>query len=173
MYWLNALFQTSYRVLLPVPDWSLFKADIPTLLSFQIQAPKISCAVTAQSCAVTAQLISAFVFLKQIEQFLFLLNSKFQACSLVLRQYRGVCVKPLENLKAGFLISQLKLFPSRSIHHYFHIFVISASCPHMVQAPTVISMVGLPARGKTYISKKLTRYLNWIGIRTKGRLNQK
>ncbi|XP_052278556.1 6-phosphofructo-2-kinase/fructose-2,6-bisphosphatase-like isoform X3 [Dreissena polymorpha] len=43
----------------------------------------------------------------------------------------------------------------------------SASCPHMVQAPTVISMVGLPARGKTYMSKKLTRYLNWIGIRTK------
>ncbi|XP_052278598.1 6-phosphofructo-2-kinase/fructose-2,6-bisphosphatase-like isoform X7 [Dreissena polymorpha] len=42
-----------------------------------------------------------------------------------------------------------------------------ASCPHMVQAPTVISMVGLPARGKTYMSKKLTRYLNWIGIRTK------
>jgi signal recognition particle GTPase len=28
-------------------------------------------------------------------------------------------------------------------------------------------MVGLPARGKTYISKKLARYLNWIGIKTK------
>ncbi|XP_061112748.1 6-phosphofructo-2-kinase/fructose-2,6-bisphosphatase-like isoform X4 [Conger conger] len=28
-------------------------------------------------------------------------------------------------------------------------------------------MVGLPARGKTYISKKLTRYLNWIGVPTK------
>lgn len=28
-------------------------------------------------------------------------------------------------------------------------------------------MVGLPARGKTYISKKLCRYLNWIGISTK------
>uniref|UniRef100_A0A8C6UDM9 6-phosphofructo-2-kinase/fructose-2,6-biphosphatase 3 n=1 Tax=Neogobius melanostomus TaxID=47308 RepID=A0A8C6UDM9_9GOBI len=28
-------------------------------------------------------------------------------------------------------------------------------------------MVGLPARGKTYISKKLTRYLNWIGMPTK------
>ncbi|KAK6047447.1 6-phosphofructo-2-kinase [Cooperia oncophora] len=28
-------------------------------------------------------------------------------------------------------------------------------------------MVGLPARGKTYISKKLCRYLNWIGIKTR------
>jgi signal recognition particle GTPase len=27
--------------------------------------------------------------------------------------------------------------------------------------------VGLPARGKTYISRKLTRYLNWIGVKTK------
>ena len=37
----------------------------------------------------------------------------------------------------------------------------STSTPH------VIAMVGLPARGKTYISKKLSRYLNWIGIHTK------
>lgn len=28
-------------------------------------------------------------------------------------------------------------------------------------------MVGLPARGKTYIAKKLTRYLNWVGIKTR------
>ena len=37
----------------------------------------------------------------------------------------------------------------------------STSTPH------VIALVGLPARGKTYISKKLSRYLNWIGINTK------
>nr|KAG5708743.1 hypothetical protein BaRGS_031897 [Batillaria attramentaria] len=43
----------------------------------------------------------------------------------------------------------------------------TASCPHVVRAPTVIAMVGLPARGKTYIAKKLTRYLNWIGITTR------
>nr|VZI06295.1 unnamed protein product [Spirometra erinaceieuropaei] len=32
---------------------------------------------------------------------------------------------------------------------------------------TVIVLVGLPARGKTYISRRLTRYLNWIGINTR------
>ena len=43
-------------------------------------------------------------------------------------------------------------------------------CPDIANvaiAPCVIVMVGLPARGKTYIAKKLTRYLNWIGINTK------
>ncbi|XP_078232624.1 6-phosphofructo-2-kinase/fructose-2,6-bisphosphatase 3 isoform X2 [Pogona vitticeps] len=43
-----------------------------------------------------------------------------------------------------------------------------AACgPQLTNSPTVIVMVGLPARGKTYISKKLTRYLNWIGVPTK------
>lgn len=37
-----------------------------------------------------------------------------------------------------------------------------------VRVPNVIALVGLPARGKTYISHKLCRYLNWIGIKTKG-----
>ena len=40
--------------------------------------------------------------------------------------------------------------------------------PKFVNAPTLIVMVGLPARGKTYIGKKLCRYLNWIGISCKG-----
>ena len=42
----------------------------------------------------------------------------------------------------------------------------STSTPH------VIAMVGLPARGKTYMSKKLKRYLNWIGVNTKVRLKR-
>uniref|UniRef100_A0A672LFM4 6-phosphofructo-2-kinase/fructose-2,6-bisphosphatase-like n=1 Tax=Sinocyclocheilus grahami TaxID=75366 RepID=A0A672LFM4_SINGR len=41
-----------------------------------------------------------------------------------------------------------------------------ASRPQFTNCPTMIVMVGLPARGKTYISKKLTRYLNWIGVPT-------
>ena len=42
----------------------------------------------------------------------------------------------------------------------------SSSTPH------VIALVGLPARGKTYIARKLSRYLNWIGINTKVRQAQ-
>uniref|UniRef100_A0A7N5ZX83 6-phosphofructo-2-kinase domain-containing protein n=1 Tax=Anabas testudineus TaxID=64144 RepID=A0A7N5ZX83_ANATE len=41
------------------------------------------------------------------------------------------------------------------------------SVPQLCNSPTMIVMVGLPARGKTYISTKLTRYLNWIGVPTK------
>jgi hypothetical protein len=40
-----------------------------------------------------------------------------------------------------------------------------------VNTPHIIAMVGLPARGKTYIAKKLSRYLNWIGINTRGIIN--
>ncbi|CAD5123982.1 DgyrCDS12288 [Dimorphilus gyrociliatus] len=43
-------------------------------------------------------------------------------------------------------------------------------CPDVTNvaiAPCVLVMVGLPARGKTFMAKKLTRYLNWIGINTK------
>ncbi|XP_031697794.1 6-phosphofructo-2-kinase/fructose-2,6-bisphosphatase-like isoform X2 [Anarrhichthys ocellatus] len=47
-----------------------------------------------------------------------------------------------------------------------------ASVPQFTNSPTMIVMVGLPARGKTYISKKLTRYLNWIGVTTKGVVSQ-
>ncbi|MEJ1270030.1 putative gene 29427 [Cricetulus griseus] len=43
----------------------------------------------------------------------------------------------------------------------------AAWASYMTNSPTLIVMIGLPARGKTYVSKKLTRYLNWIGVPTK------
>ncbi|KRX18064.1 6-phosphofructo-2-kinase/fructose-2,6-bisphosphatase 1, partial [Trichinella nelsoni] len=46
-------------------------------------------------------------------------------------------------------------------------FVSPSACKQLINLPNVIIMVGLPARGKTYIAKKLCRYLNWIGITTK------
>ncbi|GFR04583.1 hypothetical protein TNCT_358302 [Trichonephila clavata] len=46
-------------------------------------------------------------------------------------------------------------------------FPIRGDRTNYVNLPHVIAMVGLPARGKTYIAKKLTHYLNWIGIKTK------
>lgn len=51
-------------------------------------------------------------------------------------------------------------------HFYSLSLCVLAVC--MTNCPTLIVTVGLPARGKTYISKKLTRYLNWIGVPTKG-----
>lgn len=42
-----------------------------------------------------------------------------------------------------------------------------ANIENVAIARCAIIMVGLPARGKTYMAKKLTRYLNWIGIETK------
>lgn len=40
-------------------------------------------------------------------------------------------------------------------------------CPPVTNSLICIAMVGLPARGKTYIAKKLARYLRWIGLNTK------
>lgn len=52
--------------------------------------------------------------------------------------------------------------------HMTEAFLPSFIAVCMTNCPTLIVTVGLPARGKTYISKKLTRYLNWIGVPTRG-----
>ena len=60
------------------------------------------------SFTVTAKLISAFVFATLIVQFLFFVNPKFQASSLLLRLYRSVCVRlGRKPLRTSFLTSQL------------------------------------------------------------------
>ena len=51
---------------------------------------------------VTAKLISAFVFATRIVQFLFYLNPKFEAYSLLLLPYRSVCVGPVQKPHCWF-----------------------------------------------------------------------
>uniref|UniRef100_A0A8C8H283 6-phosphofructo-2-kinase domain-containing protein n=1 Tax=Oncorhynchus tshawytscha TaxID=74940 RepID=A0A8C8H283_ONCTS len=58
----------------------------------------------------------------------------------------------------------LKVFTE---NHSIYLPGMYTSVPQLTNSPTLIVMVGLPARGKTYISKKLSRYLNWIGVPTK------
>ncbi|KAI9999618.1 hypothetical protein NQD34_018340 [Periophthalmus magnuspinnatus] len=47
------------------------------------------------------------------------------------------------------------------------LFLVAASVPQFCNSPTMIVMVGLPARGKTYISKKLMRYPQLDRVPTK------
>ena len=67
---------------------------------------------TQISFAVTAKLISAFVFATRIVQFLFYLNPKFKASSLLLLPYRSVCVGPVQKPHCWF---------SHEAAHIFHV----------------------------------------------------
>ncbi|CAF1220841.1 unnamed protein product [Adineta ricciae] len=65
------------------------------------------------------------------------------------------------------LISPSSVHVDRPIT-YENVPIPSKACrDRLVRTPTIIAMAGLPARGKTYISRKLARYLHWIGIKTK------
>ena len=70
------------------------------------------------------QMISAFVFVKQIVQFLYFLNQKFQASDLFLWLYSPVCVgtywkdgNPVDRF--SFDVTHLVLFTSRVTATYF------------------------------------------------------
>jgi signal recognition particle GTPase len=56
---------------------------------------------------------------------------------------------------------------------FFCISDLSVDIANAIIAPCAVVMIGLPARGKTYMAKKLSRYLNWIGLETKGNFVKK
>ena len=78
---------------------------------------------TQISFAVTAKLISAFVFATRIVHFLFFLNPKFQASSLLLCLYSPVCVGPGRKPHCWFSHEVTQLF------WYLHCEVISKTLP--------------------------------------------
>ena len=55
-----------------------------------------------------------------------------------------------------------------TLYFYSDNFAYPRVRPHYIHLTHMIIMVGLPARGKTYIARKLCRYLNWCGISAKG-----
>ncbi len=46
-------------------------------------------------------------------------------------------------------------------------FHLASLAKENVEKRLVIFMVGLPARGKSYIAKKMSRFLNWMGYPTR------
>lgn len=89
-------------------------------------------------------------------------------------------IPPTQPIHRKVSTNQTKPFPVRGTELSFHPLATVHFCSNFtlnylsgdrtttyVNIPHVIAMVGLPARGKTYIAKKLTRYMNWIGIKTR------
>ena len=80
--------------------------------------------------AVTAKLISAFVFATRIVQFLFYLNPKFQASSLILWLHRLVCIGPVRKPHCWFshevahlMVVDNPLFPITVVNVSFMVFL--------------------------------------------------
>ncbi|VDL91682.1 unnamed protein product [Schistocephalus solidus] len=97
---------------------------------------------------------------------------KGRASRLRLDRQPRLSDNPLERIEHGF---RQKSFPtifcsSQQKYLFFDKFYFwKALCT--ADERTVIVLVGLPARGKTYISRRLTRYLNWIGINTRVKIS--
>jgi len=90
---------------------------------------------------------------------------------LCLLRIPSTVVQDNEVCKFGYHLAvpteQLEKTSAENGEEIDHVEHIQRSVQRASSTPHVIAMVGLPARGKTYISKKLSRYLNWIGINTK------
>ncbi|XP_005510450.2 6-phosphofructo-2-kinase/fructose-2,6-bisphosphatase 2 isoform X2 [Columba livia] len=86
---------------------------------------------------------------------------------LSVRDKRQLCSRDGFCLEACELLCDAADAPGLLGFLFLFYFPFSAWASYMTNSPTLIVMIGLPARGKTYVSKKLTRYLNWIGVPTK------
>ena len=62
------------------------------------------------NCEAADQLISAFVFATRIVRFIYFINPKFQASSLLLCLYRSVCVRPVLKPHCWFSHEAAQLF---------------------------------------------------------------
>ena len=79
---------------------SLFAENMISLLMSRHMGKPTIC--ICENKLVTAKLISAFVFATRIVHFLFFLNPKFQASSLLLCLYSSVCVRPVRKPHCWF-----------------------------------------------------------------------
>ena len=104
IYFMNPKFQASNYPLwlyIPVcvgPAWKPMTGFLATQLiwaaSWENRLFTYAKTKTQISFAVTAKLISASVFTRRIVQFLYYINTKFQASSHLLWLYSPVCVRP-------------------------------------------------------------------------------
>ncbi len=67
----------------------------------------------------------------------------------------------------GWLGSSPLAHPEYAAHYGDRQRLMPAKICNDERTPTVIVMVGLPARGKTFIARKMARYLIWQGVKTR------
>ena len=92
---------------------------------------------------------------------------------IIVNSHRCVLCMPLAWVNGPYsllLLEEIQIFLNclmHSCHIYFPATV--PHCPPAILSNLCIVLVGLPARGKTYIARKVSRYLRWIGLSTKGK----